>query len=92
VGGLCENAPPGSRRDAQRLLRDHAGGLLDALAADIELLQTLREQEERSKGRGTEHRLDVVAETHAGMRVDVGFSVMQLISEYRALRASVIRL
>jgi signal transduction histidine kinase len=83
---------PAAAGMSKEVLRNHAGQLLDAVAADMEAPQSPHEQEERSKGRGSGHRLDVVAETHAGMRVEVGFSVMQLVSEYRALRASVIRL
>jgi signal transduction histidine kinase len=77
---------------SKEVLRDHAGQLIDAVAADIDLPQSSQEQEKRAKGRGSERRLDMAAETHAGTRVEAGFSVTQLISEYRALRASVIRL
>lgn len=83
---------PAAAGMSKEVLRDHAGHLVDAVAADMELSQSPHEQEARSKGRGSEHRLDVVGETHAGLRVEAGFSVVQLVSEYRALRASVIRL
>jgi signal transduction histidine kinase len=83
---------PAAARMSQEVLRDHAGHLVDAVAADMELPQSPHEKGERSKGRSSEHRLDRVAETHAGLRVEAGFSVTQLVSEYRALRASVLRL
>jgi signal transduction histidine kinase len=83
---------PAAARMSKEQLRDHVGQLVDAVAADMEVPQSPHEEAERSKGRGSEHRLDRVAETHAGLRVEAGFSVIQLVSEYRALRASVIRL
>jgi signal transduction histidine kinase len=83
---------PAAAAMSKERLRNHAGHLVDAVMADMEVLQSPHEQEERSKGRGSEHRLDLVAETHAGLRAEAGFSVTQLVSEYRALRASIIRL
>lgn len=83
---------PAATGMSKELLRDHAAHLVDAVAADMDLPQSPHEQEERSRGRSAAHRLDLVAETHAGLRAEAGFSVMQLISEYRALRSSVIRL
>ncbi|MEO6953880.1 MAG: sensor histidine kinase [Polyangia bacterium] len=74
-------------------LRDHGGPLLDAIAADMEHAQSIGQQAEKSKGRGHNGlRLDRVGDQHGGDRVDSGFRLEQVVAEFRALRASVIRL
>jgi signal transduction histidine kinase len=76
-------------------LRDHAGEMLTVIAADLKTHQSGTEQAEKSKGNAP---LDgapgsrTAAEEHGAGRADSGFTVEQMISEYRALRASVIRL
>jgi signal transduction histidine kinase len=75
-------------------LRDHAQQILLAIAADIAQPQTRTEQSEKSLGRAP--RLlgapETAAETHAVLRAKSGFDINQMVSEYRALRASVLRL
>jgi hypothetical protein len=74
-------------------LRDHAKLILEAVARDIETSQTDREQSDKSKGLA--HVLagkETAATTHGALRQIAGFDLEQLGSEYRALRASVIRL
>jgi signal transduction histidine kinase len=73
-------------------LRDAAGEILKAIASDIETAQTASEQAEKSKGRGFRREDDTAAETHATDRLGLGFNQAQVVSEYRALRATVIRL
>jgi len=74
-------------------LRDHGGVLIDAIAADMENAQTDRQQSEKSKGRGDNGvRLDRVGNEHGGDRAESGFRMEQVVAEFRALRASVIRL
>jgi len=75
-------------------LRDHAKQILEAVAKDLSTPQTRETQSEKSKGRvpklfGTP---ETAAETHAVLRARGGFDVNQLVAEYRALRASVLRL
>ena len=75
-------------------LRDHANEMLTVIAADLGTPQGGSEQEEKSKGRAPED-LDgatTAAEEHGAGRAESGFSMEQMVSEYRALRASVIRL
>jgi signal transduction histidine kinase len=67
-------------------LRDHAKLMLTVIAADLKTPQTALEQSEKSKGNGPRDKQDTSAETHAG------YSVEQLVSEYRALRSSVLHL
>jgi signal transduction histidine kinase len=74
-------------------LRDHAQQILEAVAKDLLTAQTRDEQSEKSKGRAV--RLadapETAAQTHAVLRARSGFDINQLVAEYRALRASVLR-
>jgi signal transduction histidine kinase len=77
-----------------RALRDHAGAMLSAMAADLATSQNAFEQSEKSKGLAPTEAfaLATAAEKHGAGRAVSGFSLEQMIAEYRALRASVIRL
>ena len=75
-----------------RALRDHADEILSAIVSDMKSQQTTEEQAEKSKGRGEAQRLEVIGGVHAKLRIEDGFKLGQLIAEYRALRASVLRL
>jgi signal transduction histidine kinase len=72
-------------------LQDHAEELLDALANDMESPQSSLEQSQKSKGQAAGGKLEIVGQKHASVRLESGLSLMQLVSEYRALRASVLR-
>ncbi|MDO8371294.1 MAG: sensor histidine kinase [Polaromonas sp.] len=78
----------------QKALRDHAGEILAAIANDLEQPQTAAAQEEKSRGEGRQPHgeLETAAETHADTRMVSGFAIDAMITEYRALRASVVRL
>lgn len=75
-------------------LRDHAEEILQAVAQDISTAQSSDAQREKSLGRAP--RLfdapETAAQTHATLRAQRGFNIEELASEYRALRASVMRL
>jgi hypothetical protein len=75
-------------------LRDHAPHILEAVAKDLATPQTALEQSEKSKGRAPviEGAPETAAQTHAVLRARSGFDINQLVAEYRALRASVLRL
>ena len=75
-------------------LRDHAPQILKAVAKDITTAQTREEQAEKSKGRAPNvpGAPETAAQTHAILRARSGFDIIQLVAEYRALRASVLRL
>jgi signal transduction histidine kinase len=73
-------------------LRDHAKLMLEAIAIDLDTPQTRRERDEKSQGRAPAAKDDTAAETHAETRLQSGYSVEQLVSEYRALRSSVLHL
>src|SRR4051812_32905942 len=77
-------------------LRDHAGEILRAAADDMRSAQTAPQQTSKSEGQGDSGQsgdiLDVASLDHARGRATSGFSLPEVIGEYRALRASVIRL
>ena len=73
-------------------LRDHAPEILKAIALDMETTQTDLEQAEKSKGLAPIRDPETAAATHSTQRLRTGFNQVQVVSEYRALRASVIRL
>jgi diguanylate cyclase (GGDEF)-like protein/PAS domain S-box-containing protein len=86
------NDIPSARNMNVTVLEDHARGILQAIAADLECVQTAHEQEEKSKGRGPRSQMESAAEMHGISRMLEGFSVNETMSEFRALRASVLRL
>jgi hypothetical protein len=73
-------------------LRDHADEILTAIIRDMKSRQTKTEQAEKSKGRGQAHHLGEMGGIHATLRIEIGFRLGQMVAEYRALRASVLRL
>ncbi len=73
-------------------LRDHASGLLDEFAREIEQPQTGGEQERKAKGDAPEEGGEATAaEEHGVDRARRGFSLDETFAEYRALRASVMQ-
>jgi signal transduction histidine kinase len=78
---------------AQRL-RDHAREMVLQIAADMQTPQSSAEQQAKSEGHGKGHLLtqDSPVESHVLARIVDSFSLDEVVSEYRALRASVVRL
>ena len=75
-------------------LRDHAKQMLLIIATDLESPQSSQQQDEKAHG---EHdaegaRLATAAQEHGTGRAGSGFTVGQMVAEFRALRASVTRL
>jgi diguanylate cyclase (GGDEF)-like protein/PAS domain S-box-containing protein len=83
---------PSARHLDTTALRDHAGGMLRAIASDLKVAQTPHEQAEKSKGRAPRAKGVTEAELHGAERVGAGFTVNDAIAEFRALRASVLQL
>lgn len=73
-------------------LRDHAHGILLAIADEMESSQSEAEREAKSKGLAESGIKATFAGVHGTLRQRVGFDLTQLSAEYRALRASVLRL
>jgi signal transduction histidine kinase len=83
--------PPALTMD-KKALRDHASGMLRTISKDLNAGQTALEQSEKSKGHGLRDSDDTAAESHADSRLLSGYTIEQIVSEFRALRASVLRL
>src|SRR3954462_15091420 len=74
-------------------LRDHASQILKAIALDIEESQSDLAQAYKSKGYvRIAEATRTAAQTHGALRYLAGFALRQLAAEFRALRASVLRL
>jgi signal transduction histidine kinase len=95
---------PGAKMDALAL-RDHAPQILLATVRDMRSSQTVSERSAKSRGHdhhehggdgvasgGVGAELDSASELHAIGRLGSGFDLMEVVSEYRALRASVLQL
>jgi signal transduction histidine kinase len=82
---------PAAEGMSQTDLRDHAKQILVAVAKDMDTNQTPAEQQEKSKGLKTVAN-DSAASIHGTLRQVSGFTLLQLTAEYRALRATVLRL
>ncbi|MDB5936237.1 MAG: two-component sensor histidine kinase [Massilia sp.] len=74
-------------------LRDHAKGILQAIVLDLATRQNAAEQLQKSQGLAPENEgIESAASVHGAMRHDSNFSLLQLSAEFRALRATVLRL
>lgn len=72
-------------------LRDHLREILLAMADNMESPQSAKEQSDKSEGKEARGgALDLISTLHARMRLDSGFNLEQAISEYRALRSSIL--
>ncbi|MCJ8206937.1 sensor histidine kinase [Pseudomonas sp. RGM2987] len=84
-------APASDNMDAEAL-RDHAEQMLRTIAADLRTDQTRQQRIAKSHGAAPATEGESAAETHAIIRQSSGFTVDQMVSEYRALRTSVLML
>lgn len=84
---------PASEGMSKLALKDHIVDILKFVAADLESPQTLAEQFDKSRGMdsGDGSFRKSAAEVHAALRLADGFEIDQMVSEYRALRASVVK-
>lgn len=77
-------------------LRNHAEYILKAIALDIDTEQNVTQQLEKSRGLATNAEgaegAESAASSHGTLRHASGFTLLQLTAEYRALRATVMRL
>lgn len=78
-------------------LRDHAKAMLQSIVKDLAAPQSDKQEQKKSKGNLkylSKHSMlvDETAGQHAIGRFDSGFSIQDLVSEFRALRASVLRM
>lgn len=75
-------------------LRNDAAKILTTIARDMERAQSDSDQEMKSWGKAFRAAGDPAtdAESHSSLRLDFGFNLNEMVSEYRALRATVVRL
>lgn len=83
-------------------LRDHAAGMLMQITKDLGTPQSPEEQFEKSQGPSDQSdvrspaaeaaHVDSAAETHGADRATSGYTVSEMVAEFRALRASVLQL
>lgn len=73
-------------------LRDHAKAILVAICLDLDTYQSVQESIDKSQGNAPDGADETAAQAHAVDRLQAGFTVEELMAEYRALRASVLRL
>jgi len=75
-------------------LTDHIDEILTFVADDIETVQTAGEQRDKSEGKAAPRGdgTETAAQIHATLRHDIGFDIVEMVSEYRALRATITRL
>ena len=90
---FAEKTAPPEGEMTKLALTDHAQQILNAIALDIETHQSQQEQFDKSQGEeidlGPE---ESAAAIHGRLRHASNFSLLQLSSEFRALRATVLRL
>ena len=96
---LCEweafavTLAPAAGKMTQLALRDHAKQILMAIAIDIETAQNPAQQRAKSQGKALDTEAgQSAASVHGALRQASDFSLLQLSAEFRALRASVLRL
>lgn len=87
-----KTAPPDGSMSALALT-DHAEAMLQAIVRDIETHQSVQQQYDKSQGDpGDDQTQESAAAIHGRLRHANNFSLLQLSSEFRALRATVLRL
>jgi len=93
---FARSLAPGAKMEVLAL-RDDAEAILRACVRDMAAPQTLAQQASKSKGHGGAGglecgSLDDASSLHGVGRVGSGFDLVEVVSEYRALRASVLGL
>lgn len=90
--GFARTMVPPASTMSDVALRDHALEILLAIASDMEVAQTESERLEKSRSKtGTTPAWGASAAAHGAMRQMVGFDLKQVVAEFRALRAAVLR-
>ena len=90
---FAQTRTPAGENMTHLALQDHIVELLAFIADDLEFAQTKDEQVQKSRGLGHAEGAftQSAAEIHAALRLSDGFNIDQMVSEYRALRASVVK-
>ena len=90
---FARSLPMGGSMDIVAL-RDHAKEMLGVIAGDLANPQTQEEQQDKAAGESDaiQENSSTAAQAHGAGRAESGFTIAQMVAEFRALRASVIRL
>ena len=89
---FAQTLTPAANHMGPLVLRNHIHQILAFIEGDMESPQTPSQQLEKSHGEKPEADYPSAAVVHASLRYDGGFNLDQMVSEYRALRASVVKL
>jgi hypothetical protein len=76
---------------SEQELRDHAAEILTAVAKDMGIFQTSAEEARKSQGLGSADTMAESGALHADS-IQHGFNIRSVLAEFRALRASVLKL
>lgn len=84
---------PGRSGMSEQALRDDAREMLNEIAREMETAQSDREQQRKSQGQGLHAKeAGSAASLHGHQRHSQDFTLLQVSAEFRALRATVLRL
>lgn len=84
---------PASLENSVVELKDHARAILVTIAAGLDAAETPKQKRDKSVGQlPVKQGTETAAAAHGAARQSGGFTLPQLTAEYRALRASVLRL
>jgi signal transduction histidine kinase len=90
---FAQTLTPAAEQMSKLALRDHARQILSAIALDIGTRQSADQQEAKSQGLAPDPGgAQSAASIHGALRQASDFSLLQLSAEFRALRATVLRL
>ncbi|PIG26889.1 phospho-acceptor domain-containing protein [Janthinobacterium sp. 35] len=74
-------------------LRDHAKQMLQTIVRDMDVIENAAQRKKKSTTGVSEiEGKETAAATHGSLRQQIGFTLPQLTAEFRAMRASVLRL
>jgi hypothetical protein len=91
--GFAKNHIEATQVMDREAILDHIMQMLDRIVKDMDSPQNKAEQKQKSQGGKAGNLLhDTPALEHGAQRVEAGFDIVELSSEFRALRASVLRL
>ncbi|HEY0996813.1 MAG TPA: sensor histidine kinase [Gemmatimonadaceae bacterium] len=90
---FARSLPSGETMDIAAL-RDHAKDMLLVIATDLDRPQSENAQAEKARGESDANTGGgaTAAQEHGSGRAESGFTIAQMVAEFRALRASVTRL
>lgn len=90
--GFARTLMPAASEMTETDLRDHAREMLTAITQDLSTEQSAEQQLDKSRGHGSANVMAASGRLHAEGRIQHGFTPAQMLAEFRALRASVLRL